>query len=369
MSKVVINYLPVRYYTYFQWFLVGLYKHELRGSFNVEFKLDPYYSVFYFILPQFFQKLFYKYLHKYFYKNEMPIMRGWYEFEGKKQSFCYETNDSPFWFSECDLENVNIYFKAQHPIEFNENGFQLSNKLVIKYPKTFFKYLYKVRPSMLGPRILCVGITKKTLLKAYDNYINSGITTKSRFLMAYFGTDKFPNKLIESKNEIDYNDEASLMFHFKNSLSHPNIKRGILHKYLYQKSPEVDSRLISSGSPSISLSEFQKHVAQFKYNLNVSGFRMSIPNRFIDSFSVGTCIVTDKLKIKWYKPFTSEVVEFDELGYLDDDEIDWPKIFYTLDNLIEPNSKEIIDIFKNYWSPDAFISYIINELKFNNSLV
>ncbi len=366
MSKVVINYLPIRYYIYFQWFLVGLYKHELEGKLKVKFKFGPYYSFFYFILPEFFQKLFSKYIHKFFYKNEIPIIRGWYEFEGKKKSFCYETNDSPFWFSENDLPTVDIYFKAQHPIVILEDGFQLSPKLIIKYPKLLFAYLYKVRPSMLGPRMLCIGISRNTLLKAYENYIKFSTSNKTKFLMAYFGTDKFPIKLKQLKNEIDYNDEASLMFHFKNILSHPNIKRGILHKHLYQKSPQIDSRLISSGSPSISLSEFQKHVAQFKYNLNISGFRMSIPNRFIDSFSVGTCVVTDKLKIKWYLPFTSEVVEIDELGYLEENLIDWPRVFDALDNLIDPNCRDIIYNYNKKWSPEAFVNYIIHELKFNN---
>jgi hypothetical protein len=366
MPKVVIYYLPLKYYIYFQWFLVGLYQHEVKGNLKVEFNFNLYSYFFYFILPQFFQKLFLKYIHKFFDKKEIPIMRGWYEFGGDKKLFCYEINDSPFWFSDFDLFNVDIYFKAQHPLDIIEEGFQLSPKLIIKYPKSLFEFLHKVRPSMLGPRMLCVGISRNSLLKAYEKYIKFSTSNKSKFLMSYFGTDKFPTKVKDLKSKVDFNDEASLMFYYKNHLSHPNIKRGIFHNYLYQKSPYIDSRLISSGSPSILLSDFQKHVSQFKYNFNISGFRMSIPNRFIDSFSVGTCIVTDKLKVKWYLPFTSEVVEIDELGYLEENLINWPRVFDSLDNLMDPNSSEIICNYNEKWSPEAFIKYIIHELKFNN---
>jgi c-di-AMP phosphodiesterase-like protein len=88
---------------------------------------------------------------------------------------------------------------------------------------------------------------------------------------------------------------------------------------------------------------------------------MSIPNRFIDSFSVGTCIVTDNLKIKWYMPFTCEVVEIGDIGYHKIDEINWNEIYKRLDTLDNPECLKIINKFNTTWSPDSFVEYILNQ--------
>lgn len=53
-----------------------------------------------------------------------------------------------------------------------------------------------------------------------------------------------------------------------------------------------------------------------KTNLNISGYRMSVPNCFIESFMVGTAIMTDELFVKWYKPFDKEVFETIGMSYL-----------------------------------------------------
>ncbi len=66
----------------------------------------------------------------------------------------------------------------------------------------------------------------------------------------------------------------------------------------------------------IPLDKFGLHVGKFQYNLNISGYRLSMTNRFIESFMDGTAVLTDKLYVKWYKPFTSEVIKTVEMGYL-----------------------------------------------------
>lgn len=360
--KITISYLPIKYYAYFQWFLVGLYKKENEGVLSVHFKLNLLYKVFYFYCPTIVQKVLIKYFSNLICRNEIPVIRGAYLNEDNSISFCYETNDSPFWFSEKDLLDVQYYFKAQHPIEFCKNGFELTKNVKIPFPDYLFNNLNKIRPSMIGPRMLCIGIKKETLLSAYQHFIKNANCQKDMFLMAYFGSDHFEDLKKKEDHSIDFNVESSLMFHFKDFISHPNVKRGVLHQYLENSSKLIDSRIISQGSTPISLQNFQKHVSRFKYNLNVSGFRMSIPNRFIDSFSVGTCIVTDSLKVKWYKPFTCEVVELGDMGYNKTDEINWNDIYKRLDSLENPNCLNILNKFKYAWSPESFLDYVLNEI-------
>ncbi|MDR1521844.1 MAG: hypothetical protein LBS28_03185 [Streptococcaceae bacterium] len=123
------------------------------------------------------------------------------------------------------------------------------------------------------------------------------------------------------------------MDHFKGNIEHPNIKRQRASDFLSVLGEKYDARVINQGNSDslvkgcndlvVPLEEFPQFVSQFQYNLNISGYRCSIPNRFIDSFSVGTKIITDKLKVKWYLPFDEDVIETVEMGYLKNSKVDW----------------------------------------------
>ena len=52
----------------------------------------------------------------------------------------------------------------------------------------------------------------------------------------------------------------------------------------------------------------------------------SIPNRFIESFIIGTGIVTEKLSVEWYKPLDKvEIFETVEMGNLPMKDVEWDK--------------------------------------------
>jgi hypothetical protein len=89
---------------------------------------------------------------------------------------------------------------------------------------------------------------------------------------------------------------------------------------------------------------------------------MSIPNRFIESFLVGTAIMTDKLAVKWYKPFDKEVIETVEMGYLPKDQVNWTQ--FKEDILYLPNIKteDIINEFNKKWEPSVVANYIIHTV-------
>ena len=99
-------------------------------------------------------------------------------------------------------------------------------------------------------------------------------------------------------------------------------------------SPSYDARMINETNSEtgetithseliVPLAQFGDFVGDFQYNVNVSGFRLSIPARFIDSFMVGTGVITDKLNAKWYKPFGPEVIETVRMSYMLNKDVDW----------------------------------------------
>lgn len=78
---------------------------------------------------------------------------------------------------------------------------------------------------------------------------------------------------------------------------------------------------------------------------------------------VGTAIVTDKLKVRWFLPFDKEVIETTEMGYLLDEEVDWIKVKKDLENLKESDSMEVIQCFEEKWQPIKVANYIIKTIQ------
>ena len=124
-----------------------------------------------------------------------------------------------------------------------------------------------------------------------------------------------------------------------------------------------DGEQIKNTDLIIPLTEFCEHISNFNYNMNVSGYRMSIPNRFIESFMVGTAIITDKLHVRWYKPFESEVYETVEMGYLPMEKVNWQQFMKDIHSISYINPQQIINKFDEKWAPNVVASYIIESIK------
>jgi hypothetical protein len=225
---------------------------------------------------------------------------------------------------------------------------------------------------MIGPRRLARGNSKHALITSYQNYLKSQTNNKTKILMCYFGNSAGP---VTTENVIspDWDWEADIIGYYKGKLNHPNEKRYLATKILQSLGSSYDGRLITEGHSDtgksvthddliVPLKDFCDYVSHFQYNLNISGYRMSIPNRFIESFLVGTAIMTDKLAVKWYKPFDKEVIETVEMGYLPKDQVNWTQ--FKEDILYLPNIKteDIINEFNKKWEPSVVANYIIHTV-------
>lgn len=375
MKKIVITKIPLKYFYYFQYLIFGL--HELERAKVIILKIKP---------ASFIDYIFYRFyflfivLNKYsssfrMMVKEQYLLEGYCEENDKKVYFCYDIADSPNFYDIDKLKIVDIYFKAQCPIHFNRNGFELTSRAVLPYPNGLFEYIEKIKPSMLGPGFKVNNIFSHSKLKnKYEEMlVDDSKVFHKKSIMCYFGNSKGA-KAVKVDNPDLYAKESHILGFFDEKVAHPNIKRGIAAKILTEILPDSDARIIHEGNsdagyrPSksplfIPIESFSRHISDFRYNLNISGHRMSIPYRFIHSFAVGTSIVTDKLKLKWYLPFGKEVIETVEMGYLPVNEVDWVGFKEQIKNLPVNDSKEIRNAYNEKWSPKAFALYIVNALK------
>lgn len=388
MVTVTINQLPVDSFSYFQWFLLGLNELESAGKLKLKYDVT--------LLDRFAllwnnSKWISGALRRVIYKiNKVPRYNliGEVEYNGRRRSFTIDCKDSPFIFAEKLLKDCDAYFKLQCPKSIDKEGFEIMPSVRIPYMDVEFgenegdnaiysrkvsTEVYRLRdkiyPGMIGPRRLAWGCRFKAMKKQYLKYVESQSVSKEKKLMAYFGcTDAVKPGNKETNLDLDWEPDMISLLKQYNS-SHPNEKRAKAVSLINELGNQYDGRLIHElingkevvhHENIVPLKDFCDFIAQFNYNLNISGYRMSIPNRFIESFISGTAIITDKLRVKWYKPFGSEVFETVELGYLPNEDVDWEQFKEDIKNLQAVDKDEVLKAYNENWSPTAFARYVVN---------
>lgn len=316
--------------------------------------------------------------------------KGYVEVAGTKRYFCLDSADSPNMFNGKLLHDVDAYFKLQCPKSITEKGFLIGNENLPFFDSEFenpedegkqkakrklcpnaVKYSAKIKPLMIGPRSMGRTCAFQELDASYKNLLSARSVQQTGKAMCYFGNAAGP---VPSGQVVDpdWDWESDIMGYYGDRMNHPNEKRAKVADILASLGEGYDARIISRGNSDtgdavnqdlvIPLKDFSKHVAKFQYNVNVSGYRMSIPARFIDSFVCGTAIATDNLHVKWYRPFGDEVTEIGEMGYLPDVEVDYEAVKDRLTRL-KPISKEyVIEQYEKYWAPDKVAQHIVDTM-------
>lgn len=381
-------------WSYFQWFLLGFYWLQDEGQIKVYIDVPLLWRAGLWNHNVFLSRCGNHILQSFF--GDQPLLLGQAIFDDKVVKFAIDSSDAPFIYDRQVLDTVDVYFKMQCPNDFLKEGFHLANDVIIpwtdytfahgnpdeyvgKKPRgkrkdfnDFERYIHKIYPLMIGPRRLAFGNDFYQLRKGYENIIQYRRLTKEKNVMCYFGNAKGPGRSEHvTFNTVDYDWEKDIMGLYP-ELNHPNEKRAVVRDIINEL-PNSDARIINDGNSDtgtgnhpelvIPLKDFGAYVAQFKYNFNVSGYRMSIPNRFIDSFSVGTSIITDDLKVKWYKPFASEeVIEIGSMGYEPMKHVDWKQVRMKINALPEQHPEAVEALFNKKWRPDVVAKYMINVM-------
>lgn len=375
MKRVTIKSIPLQYHSYYQWLLLGLYELENNGEISLRFRLPFYQFVYLFIFNDYLRRESYRFLTKYkLLKSESYVLTGYIlNSGGGSHTFAFDIADSPFAFDIKSLQTADVYFKVQCPKTIDEKGFRLTSKVFIPYAKEVLNNNKKIKPAMLGPRRLAWSFKYSSLKKSYDEYVTHQSREKKKLLMCYFGGAKGPSIKSVAVSAGNFDGEDIIMSRFTNELNHPNEKRYKLFRIIRKMGENCDARVINKDGVKddeiflkkdavIPLKDFTSHIADFKYNANISGFRLSIPNRFIESFMAGTAIVTDQLSVKWYKDFEEEVVELPAMGYLPMEEVDWNSVQQQLQNLPDVPAEKVIEQFNKNWAPIPFARYIVSAI-------
>lgn len=390
VSKVVITDISNRSH-YYQWFIYGFQKLAKSKEIVLEYRLPILQRIAMVNHTALLLRVINKLRRKLYGHVEIKTkayFQGYIEKNGKRYTFCIDSADSPNMFNGELLKNVDCYFKIQCPKEFDKRGFKMGNvyipffdvhllheedmgkqKGVRRLCPEVHKYKGKIKPLLLAVRSMGVTCSFKELDTAYKNLLSARTVKQSHKAMCYFGNAKGPVPS-DNVNEPDYDWESDLMGYYGEQMNHPNEKRAVIGQILESLGEDYDARIINDGysdagnrcrkeSLIIPLKDFSHHVAKFQYNINVSGYRMSIPGRFMDSFVCGTAIATDNLHVKWYHPFGDEVVELGEMGYLPNQEVDYDSIKTKLINLKPVHKDSIIRQYEKYWAPEPCARYII----------
>lgn len=387
--RLVITDAPVGYEIfYFEWFLLGFY--ELAKQKEISLSLPKHlWGLRLRLIPwEFANRVINRALAEYN-KIRSNFLRGYIlDEKHQKITFCIDCSDSPFLFSEKDLCQLDIYFKMQCPKIIENKGFSLTSNILIpwcdvnlrtdgkgrKTIENIEQYSSKIKPLMVGPRRLSFGLSYRSLKKGYFSYLSDFKEKKSKKIMCYFGNAKGPIPA-KPKEHIDYDAESELVSFFAGKITHPNEKRSIIAEYL-NTCPSCDGRIINPTHSDtkltdktrvVPLKKFCQFISDFSYNINVSGYRLSIPNRFIESFIVGTGIITDKLACKWYLPFSpEEVKETVPMGYEPMDKVDWEKFRQDIQNISQQEKTQpakIRSCFEQKWAPIVVGHYILDVLE------
>lgn len=366
-------------HSYFEWFLLGFYELERQGKIELRMHLDWTRTVAKYTSSRFVNGP----IKRFFRSSDRYNCEGYLSYQGKTVKFCIDCSDAPTSYDVKLLNEVVCYFKMQCPKTLTAEGFEIGPGMVAPWIDVAHEtdllnksvpiencslLQQKVKPLMVGPRMLSWGISYRALHKSYQSYTQNIANAPSKKMMCYFGNALGPRPT--KIGNAYYCDFTDISYYAPNFTS-PNEKRKVAFDLMREMGKKYDARIISDGKPGdppshpemfIPRDEFTKHISNFEYNLNISGKLMSIPNRFVESFMVGTAIVTDKLSVKWYKPFGCEVVETVPMGYLPMDGVDWEQFKQDISNLPPVNKQEILHEFDAKWRPDVVAQYMIDEI-------
>lgn len=391
IPQVVIT--SMNRYSYFQWFILGFYYMEREGRIKLSFKVRSLYEWLSFVNRSRLMTGFRRYavshgIHQKWLFRFSNNLEGYVLYRGEKRYFCIDSNDNPFTYDSELLDKVSVYFKMQCPKIMGKDGFHLTDDVVIpwldqnverdprkeKNRKTcdnLMRNIDKVRPLMIGTRLLSRGNAFRYLDESFRSYERSARNVAEKKLMCYFGNAQGPAP--QKKEPVDLDREEQVMDYWGENVNHPNGKRAVAAKLIRNMGDGYDARVIDETEPGfknrvthpeqvIPIDTFCDHISHFKYNLNISGYGMSIPNRFAESFLVGTAIVTDRLSVKWFRPFGAEVVESVPMGYLPMEKVDWTQFERDIKNLPDIDKGTVLKAFNEKWHPRKVAEYIVDEV-------
>ena len=105
-------------------------------------------------------------------------------------------------------------------------------------------YINKIKPLMIGPWFLSIGMDRNSLMDGYTRYLVARKEIKQKKVMCYFG-NSFGFKPSDIERS-DYLKEGDVLGYFKGLISHPNEKRVKVADYIVEDKNN-DTHVISKA--------------------------------------------------------------------------------------------------------------------------
>jgi hypothetical protein len=286
----------------------------------------------------------------------------------KKVRFLFDIDDSPILYREDMFDRVDLYFKCQCPREITPAGFPLNSRVRMPFPARVLAAAGKIRPAMLGRPLSRTLNFRRNLavLKRWEDLAQVAKTV--RFYALYTFDRGYPAS--------DAPGEGTLVRDYGRQIHHPERKRGELVKWMKERFPkDVDLTIWKSEDPALrgpvtSDSVYPSLVARSMFNINICGYGRSIPFRFIDTFLVGSSVISDEIAMRWYEPFEKDVEVFDcgRLGYELPEDADWSFARERMVALYDDAPKvhaavkeRVLENYRRKWHPVRLAEYVIRE--------
>lgn len=381
---VTITRISANYARYFDWLVTGLGEMQSKGEIDYRLDLQPVNRLLGVngprwlirrILPRVFAEV-----------DGSAVLEGTIRIGGKSAKFCYDIDDRPFWFDLNLLQDTDLYFKAQMPVNFPE-PFRLAENLTFPLASTVLDHREKVRPAMLG-RPLARSLKPAGNRHVLDAWRKHGESEPTGSLFAYFGgvSEIMMKPMVMECGKVGSREPRSAAegaaetatYRQSGRFGHPNHKRLELVRLLRSwNDPRVNARMIGAPDPALtgrSISrqlDFARTLGAYDWNCNITGLFGSIPFRFADAFAMDRGIVTDDLLVKWYRPFEPdcEVRQLGSMGYELPEAVDWRRAEHILReaaaNSAGPLARERRSFLRarydSMWSPLAFSRYLVGS--------
>jgi hypothetical protein len=373
-AKVIFTLMPPRTMAYYDWLVTGLEILKEQNQIEIEYRGCWWDKIL--RCPKVVGAIW-KYsvpLLDFVSPIDYVCLTGRVEVQDKVMNFAIDFADSPFSYSTGLLEAVDLYFKVQCPVRFDREGFPLAHRVRIPYHPEVFTFEQKIRPAMLG-RPLGRSLKLKRNLNALRRWEAAVASPKDIRILASFGSAKSPPpRTPQTPLPAPYNfeSEGTLLARWGERVHHPNKKRARVVEILngFGK-PGIEARLWRNNpnAKPIGDDDYMRAVGRALVNVNISGFRRSLPFRFMDTFLGCGAVATDTLAIRWYREFEKGVEIFDlgDLGYEPEEEVNWTKLNHTLEALYEKttnfqqNAKDVRALYERKWAPSVFASHFLNE--------
>lgn len=296
--------------------------------------------------------------------------------DNAKIKIALDCMDTPWEFYDDYLEQVDLYYKFQCPVNLEDGYFELNQQNKYPFSEKVMNNLHKISPLCL-PRPLSRTMNFKKNLEILEEYKTRRLQAQVRNvdLLVYLGNagdsavykeiDHPHRKRLECMVRLqELRDKKGKKYHIV--FNKPSPKNSIAS---YTNKWDEYYEKLEPYKETISDKMYRGWCFTSKATLNIAGLRGSVPFRYFDAFLSNMLIITDHPMVKWYISFaeSEQIIDIGKMGYEILTEKDFcnriSTIEYLTDSIDQRYKSCIFDFYDNYLTPRVLANKILNDIE------